>query len=478
MASRKTLNAKNLEALGAPRLAELLLEISTGDAAAKRHLRMALANAVGTPELAGEIRKRLTTIAKSRSFVDWDKKDALIRDLNTQLDAIIDHVAPADSAQGLDLMWRFMGLARSIFDRCDDSSGRVGDVFHFALTKLGPIAETADPPPHKLADQTYDALVANDFGQYDGLIGILAPALGQDGLSHLKQRLIDLSDTPVPRPPDAERQIIGYGMHEPTYADEIAERSRRMTVELALKDIADAEGDVDAYIAQYDETTRRVPTIAADIAQRLIAADRGPEALDFVEAAEHGDRGWNWPNLDWEDARIAALDAIGRGDEASTALWTIFERALSTPHLKSYLKRLDDDLDAEEQALDRAMRHPSALDALGFLINWPDLDRAAQLAVDRANAMDGNAYYILTPAAEKLASRSPLAATICLRAMIDFTLDSARSKRYKHAARHLEECTRMAPSIDDYRSFETHAEFEARIHAHHRRKTSFYRLLQ
>ncbi|MDF0602231.1 hypothetical protein P1J78_15935 [Psychromarinibacter sp. C21-152] len=40
MASKKTLNAKNLETLGAPRLAELLMEISNGNAAAKHRLRL------------------------------------------------------------------------------------------------------------------------------------------------------------------------------------------------------------------------------------------------------------------------------------------------------------------------------------------------------------------------------------------------------------------------------------------------------
>ncbi len=38
MASKSTLNAKNLETLGAARLAELLIEISTGSAVAKRRL--------------------------------------------------------------------------------------------------------------------------------------------------------------------------------------------------------------------------------------------------------------------------------------------------------------------------------------------------------------------------------------------------------------------------------------------------------
>ena len=43
MATKTTLNAKNLEALGTRRLAELLIEISTGSAAHKRRLRLELA---------------------------------------------------------------------------------------------------------------------------------------------------------------------------------------------------------------------------------------------------------------------------------------------------------------------------------------------------------------------------------------------------------------------------------------------------
>ena len=45
MAPKNALNLQNLEALGAKRLAELLIEISDGDAAAKRRLRLALAGA-------------------------------------------------------------------------------------------------------------------------------------------------------------------------------------------------------------------------------------------------------------------------------------------------------------------------------------------------------------------------------------------------------------------------------------------------
>ena len=42
MAAKTALNAKNLEALGLERLAELLIEISAGNATAKRRLRVEL----------------------------------------------------------------------------------------------------------------------------------------------------------------------------------------------------------------------------------------------------------------------------------------------------------------------------------------------------------------------------------------------------------------------------------------------------
>jgi len=45
VAGKTALNTKNLEALGPARLAELLIEISAGNAAAKRRLRLELAGA-------------------------------------------------------------------------------------------------------------------------------------------------------------------------------------------------------------------------------------------------------------------------------------------------------------------------------------------------------------------------------------------------------------------------------------------------
>jgi hypothetical protein len=477
MAPKLSLNAQNLEALGAKRLAELLIEISDGNAAVKRGLRLALAGAQSPAEASREIRKRLSAISRSRTFVDWQNRRALVEDLETQRRAIVDHVAKTDPKEALELMWSFMGLVPSVFARCDDSSGTVMGIFHEGVSDLGRLAEAAKGDKKELADRTYQALLDNHYGQSDGLIAALRPALGDVGLEHLKRRMIAWSKEPVKKPKDQERRKVGWSMSGPIYEDEIDNRHRASVIHLALRDIADAQGDVDAFIAQYDAPTRKVPKIAAEIARRLLAAGRANEALRIVEAAERSRPGW--PEFEWEDARIDALDALNRSKDAQAARWSCFERFLSARHLRDYLKRLPDfdDVEAERRALDSVERHEDFLRALWFRATWPALDRAAKLVEQRPRDLHGDRYEILTTVAERLAGKRPSAATLALRAMIEFALDQSRSSRYKHAARHFQECSSLATAIADFGKWETHYCFVNRLREKHGKKSSFWGLV-
>lgn len=474
MASKTTLNAKNLETLGAERLAELLIEISTGSAVAKRRLRLELAGAQSPKEAGREVAKRLTSIARARGFVNWKSRKPLVIDLESQLRAIREQIAPADPTEALALTWRFMQVATPLFERCDDSSGIVIGVFHDACALLGEIALAAGTPPEALVDATVEALRDNGYGQYDGLIAILTPALGAEGLAHLKARIEALAATPVPVPPKGEWEAVGYGSGGATYAHQMEERARQSLVRMALKDIADAMGDVDAFIAQYDPATRKVPKIAAEIAARLLAAGRAGDALGFLERAEVRDRAW--VPEEWQAARLDVLEALGRADEAQAFRLECYHRNLAADHLRAYLKRLADfdDVEAEEQAMAHAVAYPEPLSALHFLIHWPAPDRAAQLVKHRFDELDGDRYEILTPAAVALSARYPLAATLALRAMIDFTLNAGRSSRYQHAARHVAECDALASQIEDFGTVERHSSYLARLKKEHGKKSGFW----
>ncbi|MBZ9656320.1 DUF6880 family protein [Phyllobacterium lublinensis] len=476
MASKTTLNAKNLEALGVERLATLLIDISKGSAANKRRLRIELAGMQSGEEVAREVNKRLSFIDRSQSKIGWRRVKALKSDLDTQRRVIAETISGSDADEALEVMWRFMGVAHSVLSRCADSNGTIMATFRRACADLGVIAKSAGPDPRLLADRAFSALQHNEYGQYDTLIDVLAPALGVDGLDHLKILLVEWSKDAEGNLPRTVQTAPGRSDARPSYEDILDLRNRYRTIRRALEQIADAQGDVDAFIAQQDEQARSEPTVAAEIARRLLASGRLEEALDAIKKADLTD-GHPVP-FEWEAVYTETLESLGRKEAAQEFRWQSFERTLNADHLRAFLKRLPDfdDMEAEEKALAFAARYPNVHAALAFLLSWPALDNAAQLAISRAVELDGDRYELLTSAAEALRDKHPLASIITLRKMIDFVLDHSRSTRYKHAALHLGEAKRLSADLKDRCPINSHEDYLADLKSRHRSKTKFWRI--
>ncbi len=472
MPSPKTLNLANLEALGAARLAALLLDLTQGDALAKRRLRMELTSVSGSDDVADQVHKRLVSIGKAKSFVDWHNVKPLAHDIDVQRRAILDHVAPTDPTRAFDLMWRLIALARPVYERSDDRNGTIATIFATALADLAPLATAARLPVGALVDRVFHGVCDNGYGQFDGLIALLAPVLGDAGLRQLQTRFEALGKSPPVRPPDKERRVIGYGSSGPMYADDMEARAPARTVNSTLTNIADALGDVDSFIAQHPAEARRNPAIAAAIAERLIQAGRKDEAMTAIEAATATRRkGGTWP--DWDRVRIDVLDALGREEDAQNSRWNLFATALDAAYLRAYLKRLPD-IEANARAMAHVHAFPSFHHALHFLVAWPNVQGAAALILAGASEIDGNHYKVLTPTADALEQRHPLATTLLLRAMIDFALEKARHKRYRHAARHLQSGESLARRIDDFGPYPDHSVYVANLKARHERKSGFW----
>ncbi|WP_208245761.1 DUF6880 family protein (plasmid) [Rhizobium sp. T1470] len=438
MATRKTVTTKNLIALGAERLAEILLALAEEDRDIKRRLRLEIAEQDGEDELAAEIGKRLTSIKNASSFIDWQKRKAFEKDLDLQREMITERVAKTRPDLALELMWRFMALAGPVINRVDDSNGIVGEIFRQAGHELGGVAIKAKPKPLLLAKQTFDAVTNNHYGEYDRLIPAIMPALSKEGIDHLKARLHDALDR-------LPRRNGEYDHRAPAIAR-------------TLQEIADGENDVDAFIALTPLKARQTPRVAA--------------THDLWIDGYHSYFG----HSEWEDVYIDVLDATGEPEKAQQIRWDSFEKHLLRDRLRDYLKRLADfdDVIAEEKALTHALTFPNMVSALDFLIEWPAHEQAAKLILQRHTEIDGNAYYLLDPAARTLEGAYPLAAVLLRRAMISDTLDRAKSTRYRHAARHLAECQSLHSAIPDYANLGDHAAFLASLQDKHRRKEGFW----
>jgi hypothetical protein len=444
MAGKRTLNAKNLQTLGAAALAELLIEVSAGNAVIQRRLRLALAAAGGADGAAQEVRKRLSSIARSTTFIDSAKRKALLADLEAQQQAIKGPIATADPALAVELQVRLLELSEGVLDRSSDSTGAVIGLFQRGVDALACLAAAAGTKPQELVEHAAELLQENGYGQFEGLIPALAPVLGEAGLLQLEEALLERGG------------VDRYTMEQ----------------------LAQGRGDLDGYLELFEPSQLTWPDTAAEVAGHLLRGGRAEQALTVLDHAAKATR--IMEAQAWHATRIAVLEALGRSEDAQQHRWLVFRHTLSIPLLRDYLQRLDDfaDVEAEEQALAVVEQHPLPLAALQFLVFWPSLPRAARYVIEHCHDWDGDAYEIYEPAAERLSADHPVAASLLLRSMVVFALAMGRSKRYRYAAEHLRQCERLEARIDDWQGFESHNSFVGRLREAFAQKWSFWQLLE
>lgn len=475
MASKTTLNAKNLEALGAEHLAQLLMDISEGNANAKRRLRLELAGSESPDKLAGEIRKRLVAIGAATVNVGWRTLKGFRGDLATQRRLIVEQVVKASPGDAFALMWQFIDLGDAVIERTTDASGGVADVFRDATQDIGVILAAAKPGTETWLPNVVSALLANTYGQNDQLVGVVAPFLDKPGLEKLREMLVAAAREPVSTSSGRARPVKRWRKRVLAASEALRKRSPADRLRTALLAIADALGDVDAYIALMADAY--MPGVAAQIADRLLKAGRPADALKALDAAKLSPR---FPApVEWVETRLAVFEALGRKDEAQAVRLDRFRQTLGADYLRAYLKRLPDfdDIEAEDEWLDWAKGFADANMALNLLITWPSHERAADLVMQRVSEMDGHAAEALTYAADRLSSRYPFAALLLHRQIVEAALMSGREPAQTAAALAYLEAESLAKHIDDFGRYDTQEAWFRKLERAYARRTAFWKAL-
>lgn len=378
VASLKKVTPENLARLGADRLAEIVAEAADTRPDLKRRLRMELAAAQGAEHLALELDKRLTTLEGSRGKVSWRKRPAFVSDLEILRSLIADRLAELDPVAALARMWPFMDLARRLGARVRDKDGGVAAIFDRAAADIGRLlGERSDA---RAIDGLVDAITRNPTAWADWLPAALASA-PKPALEMLLARLRERSSG------------------SPGWA-------------AILRQVADAGGDVDAFLATFTAQAIRTPAVAAEAAQRLLSAGRVEEAGRLLQSAAKSAE----PDFDWETAWIDYLEAAGKANAAQDARWASFERTLSAERARAFTRRLPDfeDVEAENRAFEHAARHADTARGLQFLMEWPAFPEAATMIEARGDELQVSAEQAELWAA-RLRARQPRAAHTLLR---------------------------------------------------------------
>lgn len=391
-ASLKKVTPENLTGLGVERLAAILAETAAARPELKRRLRMELAAAQGSDHLAVEIDRRLATLESSRSKVSWRKRASFVADLDVLRGLISERLAALDPPGALERLWLFMDLARRLGVRVRDRDGALGEVFMRAAGDIGGLLAQAGDA--RQASALVEALVRSPSSWADWLPAVLdhvPPAFTAAALT-LAQARADL-------PPGAVALV---------------------------RVLADRAGDIDAFRSTFTPQALATQPIAAEVARRLLAADRVEEAGRVLQAARPPaarPRAWPVgkpapvpPDYDWEGVTIDYLERSGDAEAAQAARWASFERTLSAERARDFTRRLKDfdDVEAEARAFAHAAAHPDLTRAVAFLVDWPAPAEAARLIQARSDELDVPDDLAEAWAA-KLRVRHPAAAALLLR---------------------------------------------------------------
>mgnify|MGYP001810002039 CR=1 FL=1 len=458
MARKTALSAENLMALGAGKLAQLILDEAEGNAAFRKRANAALAGAQGPDKVAALIDRRLAALEKARAMIAWEKERAFAADLAATVETIAKELAPLDPAAAVQRLLCFVDTHATVFERIDDSSGRIQAVYWGAIGPLPEwVAALSEADRLRLPDRLMASLAKDTHGLADRIAALVAPLLPEPALAAWDQAL--------------QRQPDGEG------SDFLAVRQI----------VADGRGDLDLYIAlEIQRSEWRQDPLR--VAEKLLTAGRLDEALDWVRRERKSSIAYATA-ADMADGRIVRphdiqkvtleariLEARKDRSAAQALRWAAFETTLDAQTLRDYLRKLEDFIEYEEteRAFAIADAFPHTYVALAFFIEWPRLDRAARLVLANRDHWEGRHYDTLGDAAAILEADFPLAATVLYRALLDDILGRARSPAYGAGARHLARLEALAPGIADWDGVDDHAAYALSIRKTHGRKAAFW----
>lgn len=400
-------------------------------------------------ETIKQLKAKLTALKRTRRFIRWGESAGLARELRDLLCEIEEGVD--DPRIGVDLLASFYTTDRSVFERCDDSSGHVGDVYCYEAREMFISFAGCCPDKKWLTNLVLKTSLQDDYGVRDVLINSVKAYLPEVQIRDLVARFQDRAD---------QEQ------------DEYQCRHFLGLVESLARQLGDAVLFEKTRLAAWGDPST---SACVNIAQVYLECGDEQTALGWLERIPQQEA---YHARERDQLLLEIYNRLGDEEGRAKVAWRSFRSARSATTLKQLLTVVGDDqkesLLAEEVTSILANKSLSLVDA-AFLIEIEDWDAAATYLLDRVDQLNGDFYSHLLPLAEPLETvgRS-LAASILYRALLDSILRRAQPRTYSHGARYLRKLDLLAKCVDDWRSVEPHSIYLEHLRQKHGRKTSFW----
>jgi len=450
---------EDLISLGPETLAKMLLKEAEKSYSLSRRIELSLAARGSVEDLAKHLRRKFKQCIKKKYYISKGGSFEYSHELDDLRVNITENILTKDTETAALLLEEFIELHTKAFDIADDSYGVVGDVFRQAVKDWGEAWRRVQvKDTTTLARKVYARRMANDYGVYDEIVPAFGEALGENGLAVLEQlALKELKELPSIQDND-----------KPISFDEAW--SARCRIGHIMEGIADIRKDPDSFIEAVSIIGKKT-VYGVEIAERLMAAGRFDEALEWLNSNSGVQRKYEIPGL-----KAKCLIALNRKDDARDVLWEHFLQTFDPEAYKktfSIAKPEEHEL-LQRQALAAAGQSNKPLDALSFLIEGGFLQEAASLVLERCKEIDGSLYTSVGPISEKLADSYPLPSLVLYRLMAEAVLEKGVSKYYGYAVRDLRAAERLGLAVTEWHGFKNNEVYMQELRVRHRLKKAFW----
>jgi hypothetical protein len=437
---------EKLIGLGADVLADALLNLAMRLDEAEDQIEQLLA----TPEEnVRRFKKKLSSLKRSRRFIDWrdvgdfsHELEMLLQDLNAGVE---------DPLTGLELVAAFYETDKAIFERCDDSNGEIGDVFHYDAQKLFVDYASRYADKEKIADIVLKLNLKDDYGVRDTLMGCAAEYLPEPVIRSMIAELQKRAD-------QAE--------------DEYGKRHHLMLVESLARQIKDAALFEKTRIASWGELSTAA---FVDIARVYLESGDAETAHAWLKKFP---KGQTFKADERDELLLEIYQKQGDFKKLSNLLARQFRSYPSADTLEALLDVVGhdkrDEVIATEVAKILASTTLRESDAV-FMMSIGKIDEAEEYLLGLANQFNGDHYDSLLPLATAMESENrDLVASLIYRSLLVSILERGYTKAYPHGIRYLKKLGKLAAGISDWKEFTQHEAFIDWIYENHGRKHSFW----
>ncbi len=262
-----------------------------------------------------ELNSSLSTLKRSIRFIRWGESAGLARELRELLQQIEDQ--EEDAPAGCTLVADFYTTDRSVFDRCDDSSGHVGDVYRYDACELFVSYAKRCADKSRIAKLILKTSLKDDYGVRDALVNSAAEFMTPEQLRWL---------------------VDQYQQLAAKKTEEFPRRHYLYQVESLARQLKDA--------ALFEQTRRAAwgdePGIAAcvDIARVYLECGEEQTALDWLERIPTGE---HFQQQERGELLLAIYGRQGNKPQQAEVARRSFRRQRSSSGFKRWIRIVGDD---------------------------------------------------------------------------------------------------------------------------------------